>query len=76
MLLFGRDVQLLYRTLDAQWIIFHCVMQRSNTRLGDPLDPDDSNHRVTNAVRNQLIALETHFAKCEGVVQDEMSRFY
>ncbi len=59
-----------------QWVIFHGIMQRPNARLRDPVDPDDINHRVTNAVKNQLISLETHFSKCEAIVKDEMSRLH
>ena len=73
---FGRDVQLLWKELDVQWVRLQLIMQWDNSRVQNPPDPDDPHHHVTAAITEELVILETHFRDCESLVLQQFSRCF
>lgn len=70
---FGRDVQLLWKQLDAQWVRLKLIMQRDKLSVQNPPDSDDPHHWVTNTIKEQLGIVETHFRDCESLVHKQFS---
>ena len=70
---FGRDVQLLWKELDGQWVRLQLIMQRDHSRVQNPPDPDDRHHHVTTAITDQLVMIESYFRDCESLVLNYFS---
>ena len=70
---FGRNVQLLWKELDGQWVRLQLIMQRDHSRVQNPPDPDDPHHHVTTAITDQLVIIESHFRDCESLVLKQFS---